>query len=153
MPSQKFTIRLPPALASAVQAHLAATGGLFADLARAALSAYLADTPPTGADIQADTSADRLTALEIAVDALTQRMDSLEHARTPRRQVAGRRRQPPADTPPTGADTALARMRTLRAQGRSLAQIAATLTQEGFPTRSGKPWHKGTVGYLLQQGS
>jgi len=68
-------------------------------------------------------------------------------------------RPPRATPPPTGADTrtagdtALARMQALRAQGCSLAEIAATLTQEGFPTRSGKPWHKGTVGYLLQQGT
>jgi hypothetical protein len=59
MPSQKFTLRLPPALATAVQTHLDTTGLLFADLARAALSAYLADTPPTGADSAADTRADR----------------------------------------------------------------------------------------------
>jgi hypothetical protein len=50
MPSQKFTLRLPPALAAAVQAHLTATGMLFADLARTALSAYLTDTQPTSAD-------------------------------------------------------------------------------------------------------
>jgi hypothetical protein len=48
---------------------------------------------------------------------------------------------------------ALARMQALQGQGMSLAQIAATLTAEGIPTRQGRPWHKGTVGYLLQQGT
>jgi hypothetical protein len=43
-------------------------------------------------------------------------------------------------------------MQALKAQGLSLAQIAATLTAEGIPTRHGQPWHKGTVGYLLQHG-
>jgi len=41
-------------------------------------------------------------------------------------------------------------MEALHAEGRSLAQIAAQLTAEGLPTRHGKPWHKGTVGYLLK---
>jgi hypothetical protein len=41
----------------------------------------------------------------------------------------------------------------LQGQGMSLAQIAATLTAEGIPTRHGGRWHKGTVGYMLQQGT
>jgi hypothetical protein len=41
-------------------------------------------------------------------------------------------------------------MQTLRLQGLSLAQIAGRLTAEGMPTRSGKPWQKGTVDYLLK---
>ena len=45
---------------------------------------------------------------------------------------------------------AVARMHALRLQGLSLAQIAGRLTTEGIPTRSGKPWHKGTVDYLLK---
>jgi hypothetical protein len=50
MPSTRYTVRLPAALDAAVQAHLRATGLPFAVLIREALSAYLADTPPTGAD-------------------------------------------------------------------------------------------------------
>jgi hypothetical protein len=42
-------------------------------------------------------------------------------------------------------------MQVLQAEGRTLAQIAAQLTAEGIPTRHGQPWHKGTVGYLLQR--
>jgi predicted transcriptional regulator len=64
-----------------------------------------------------------------------------------------------AATPPTGADTAprydadaaVARMKILREEGLSLAAIAARLTAEGVPARHGAPWHKGTVGYLLQR--
>src|SRR5262245_15626717 len=102
MPSQKFTLRLPPALATIVQAHLDATGMLFADLARAALSAYLADIPPTGADRAADTRADRLTALERALEALTRRIEAIEQGPTPCRQYADRSRQHRADSAPTG---------------------------------------------------
>jgi len=64
----------------------------------------------------------------------------------------------PADSPPTGADTApaydpdvaYARMQALQAQGQTLAQIAAQLTAEGMPTKQGRPWHKSTVNYLLK---
>jgi hypothetical protein len=104
MPSQKFTLRLPPALATAVQTHLDATGLLFADLARAALSAYLADTQPTGADSTADTLADRLTTLERALEALTRRIEAIEQGPTPSRQSADRSGQLLADSERTGAD-------------------------------------------------
>jgi len=57
-----------------------------------------------------------------------------------------------ATTTPTAYDpeAAYARMQALQAQGLSLAQIAAQLTAEGVPTRHGRPWHKGTVAYLLK---
>jgi hypothetical protein len=59
------------------------------------------------------------------------------------------------ESPPPSArvydpEAAVRRMQALQAQGLSLAQVAAQLTAEGIPTRHGKPWHKGTVGYLLQ---
>ena len=64
-----------------------------------------------------------------------------------------------ADSLPTGADTppaydpevAYARMQALQAQGRTLAQIAATLTAEGVPTKQGRGWHKSSVNYLLKK--
>jgi hypothetical protein len=60
----------------------------------------------------------------------------------------------PQDAPQTSGAydprAAVARMQTLRLQGLSLAQIAGRLTAEGMPTRSGKPWQKGTVDYLLK---
>jgi len=69
--------------------------------------------------------------------------------RTSRRQRPTPRPTPMADT---GYDPAraMARMQALRAEGRSLAQIAHALNAERIPTRHGKPWQKGTVGYLLQ---
>jgi hypothetical protein len=41
-------------------------------------------------------------------------------------------------------------MQALQAQGQTLAQIAATLTAEGVPTRQGRGWHKSSVNYLLK---
>ena len=52
MPSTRYTVRLPPALDTAVQEYLRTAGTSFAVLIRQALAAYLADTlptaPPTG---------------------------------------------------------------------------------------------------------
>ena len=48
MPSTRYTVRLPPALDAAVQERLRTAGTPFAILIRDALSAYLADTAPTG---------------------------------------------------------------------------------------------------------
>jgi hypothetical protein len=46
----------------------------------------------------------------------------------------------------------VARLRAMRAQGLSLAQIAAQMQAEGVPTLSGKgSWQKGTVAKLLRQ--
>jgi predicted transcriptional regulator len=47
-------------------------------------------------------------------------------------------------------DAAFARMHALKAQGLSLAQIAAQLTAEGVRTHHGQPWHKSSVAYLLK---
>ena len=45
---------------------------------------------------------------------------------------------------------AVARIQTLRAQGYSLARIAAQLTAEGIPTRYGLPWQHSSVRHLLK---
>jgi len=82
---------------------------------------------------------------------LEQRVEDLSARRRPRLTS----RLTPRPTPPPqrtdyDAAAAVARMQALQAEGLSLAQIAAQLTAEGIPTRHGQPWHKGTVGYLLQ---
>ena len=48
MPSTRYTVRLPAPLDTAVQEYLRTSGTAFATLMREALTAYLADTPPTG---------------------------------------------------------------------------------------------------------
>ena len=93
------------------------------------------------------------------------RTQILEQMPTRRRQPADRDADRDAGTPavradslPTGADTpraydpeaAYARMQALQAQGLTLAQIAATLTAEGVPTKQGRGWHKSSVNYLLK---
>jgi hypothetical protein len=110
-----------------------------------------------------------LMLLEHLTTAITALCDEVHHLRQalrppqatprglPQRAPRGVPQQTPQDTP-QGAGSydpgvALARMQALKTQDLSLAQIAATLTAEGIPTRSGKPWHKGTVGYLLQHGA
>jgi hypothetical protein len=106
MPSPRYTVRLPPALDALVQARVRA-GTPFAVLIREALSAYLADIPPTGAPTGAPTraptpadSADTLHILAEQVAVLQARVEALEQALTPRRQAA----DSPADTPLTDAD-------------------------------------------------
>ena len=95
-PSPRYTVRLPHALDALVQARVRA-GTPFAVLIREALSAYLADTPPTmmlttvdspptgtptrAAPTGAD-SADRLQHLAEQLDALTTRVEILEQALT-----------------------------------------------------------------------
>src|SRR5262245_3370485 len=102
MPSPRYTIRLPQALADQVQARVEA-GTPFAVLMRDALSAYLADTPPTGAPT-GEGSADTLHRLQEQLSALVQRVAALEQVPTGRRQE----RTPLADRAPTGAPTASA---------------------------------------------
>jgi hypothetical protein len=58
-----------------------------------------------------------------------------------------KRSHPASDYDPAAA---YARMQALQAEGRTLAQIAATLTAEGIRTKQGRPWHKSTVSYLLK---
>jgi hypothetical protein len=173
-PSPRYTVRLPPALDTQVQARVRA-GTPFAGLIRDALAAYLADTVPTGmptdTPIPAD-SADTIRNLQEQLSALTTRVEILEQMPTRRRQAADRSADRRADRPLTGADTpavpadrpltgadtapaydpdvACARMQALQAQGLTLAQIAAQLTAEGLPTKQGRPWHKSTVNYLLK---
>jgi len=44
---------------------------------------------------------------------------------------------------------AVACIQALRAEGLSLSQIATQLNAEGVPTRRGRPWRDGTVGWFL----
>ncbi len=108
-------------------------------------------------DILADMSA-KLSASMSDTSDMRQRLEQLEQ-RVEDLSARGRPRLTPRLTPrPTpppqrtdyDAAAAVARMQALQAEGLSLAQIAAQLTAEGIPTRHGQPWHKGTVGYLLQ---
>jgi hypothetical protein len=123
MPSPRFTVRLPHALAARVQERLRTTGMSFTVLIREALEAYLADTMPTSgtltpADRAADTSADRtadsradrvptgadtLHTLAAQMAMLTQRVEALEQAPTGRRQGADTSADNDDDT---SADTA-----------------------------------------------
>jgi hypothetical protein len=112
-PSPRYTVRLPPALDAQVQARVQA-GTPFAVLIREALSAYLADTPPTGAPTSVDTPADTMRTFQEDLAALTARVRILELALTavptPRRQDADTPAGTmpiPADRLPTEADKAL----------------------------------------------
>jgi len=91
---------------------------------------------------------DRLISLleTLHVTPISQRQPTGTPKRTPQR-----RRQAPPQRQLYDPAAALARLLTLKSQGLSLSQIAATLNTEGVPTRHGRPWHKGTVGYLLQR--
>lgn len=57
-----------------------------------------------------------------------------------------KRRKPRATYPAALRERAAA----LRDGGASLRSIAATLTDEGFPTARGKPWHPSTVASVLK---
>ena len=84
---------------------------------REALTAFLADTPPTGADrpltaelLAPPTAADTVQALQDQVEALAKRVEALEHQPTHRRHAADSSADTPltgADRPPIGADTPL----------------------------------------------
>jgi hypothetical protein len=139
MPSTRYTVRLPPPLDAAVQARVR-QGTPFAVLMRAALTAYLADTPPTGAPtgtpIPAD-SADTLRALQAQLAAVTQRLDALEQARTPRRQRADREQtgaDAPAPPPRARGQYKLTprQVRTLRAKRARGTPIKALLAEYGI---------------------
>ena len=95
MPSTRYTVRLPPALDAAVQEHIRTSGTPFAVLIRDALSAYLADTPPTGLPTPAD-SADTLHELQKKLADVTTRVKVIEEILTTWPQFA--------DIPPTDAD-------------------------------------------------
>jgi hypothetical protein len=178
MPSPRYTVRLPQALDALVQARVR-TGTPFAVLIREALSAYLADTPPTAiAPTDADTlptppiptgadSADSVHALGEQFAILRTRVEALEQVLTRRRQGADTV-PTRADRPPTGRrqgrrspherthvpgydpEAAAARIAALRSEGCSLAQIAERLNEEQVPTRRGLPWKKALVGWFLK---
>jgi hypothetical protein len=146
-PSPRYTVRLPPALDALVQERIHSSGTPFALLVRAALSAYLADIPPTGtptdADRSADRSADTIEALQAQLVGLTKRVAAIEHMLTRLRRLADRsadsladRLAAYADTPPTpadsGADTPLTSADTptpLRRRGTMRARILALLQE------------------------
>jgi recombinase len=76
-------------------------------------------------------------------------------AGTPQGRTAAARRRDTAATPPPArgtpaVDAAYHRMQQLQAEGLTLAQIGARLTQEGYRTMRGRPWHKSTVSYILR---
>jgi recombinase len=168
MPSPRYTVRLPQTLDALVQARVQA-GTPFAVLIREALSAYLADTPPTGTPPTAADRADSVQALGEQLAILRTRVEALEQVLTRRRQRADTRADRGADTPPTGQhqaqrspqerphvpgydpEAAAHRIATLRTEGLSLAQIAERLNQDGVPTRRGLPWKKALVGWFVKQ--
>jgi hypothetical protein len=121
MPSTRYTLRLPPALDRAVQAHLQTTGTPFAVLMREALSAYLADTPPTApltAPLTPADSADTLRAIQDHLADLTIRVKVLEeiltHADRSADSPADRAADRSADRARTPADTPTRRARGQR---------------------------------------
>jgi hypothetical protein len=96
-------------------------------------------------------------AIERLVDEVRQLRTDLRQAPRPAPQEGPR--EPTQDAPQTTRSpppgvydpaAAFARMQILKAEGLTLAQIAAQLTAEGVPTRQGRPWHKSTVNYLLK---
>jgi hypothetical protein len=104
LPSTRYTVRLPPALDALVQERIRTSGTPFAVLIRKALSAYLADIPPTGTPTPAPTaadSADTLRAFHAQLAALTTRVETLEQAQPslPTETLTDRQQLTPADTP------------------------------------------------------
>jgi hypothetical protein len=81
MPSPRYTVRLPELLHTLVQEHILTTRTPFAVLVRDALSAYLADTTPTGMLTPVPTpadSADVVRELQMQLAALTTRVEIIE---------------------------------------------------------------------------
>jgi hypothetical protein len=89
----RYTVRLPPALDTAVRERMSTAGTPFAVLIRDALSAYLADTPPPGVSPPA-ASPDTLRALQEQLTRVTQRVEVIEATLTRRRQRAATRSSP-----------------------------------------------------------
>jgi hypothetical protein len=114
MPSTRYTVRLPPALDAAVQERLRTAGTPFAVLIREALSAYLADTPPTGLPTPAD-SADTLRELQEKLADVTTRVKVIEEMLTTWPQFA--------DTPPTDADISADRSADTAPTGRGQRKL------------------------------
>ena len=114
MPSTRYTVRLPPALDAAVQEHIRTSGTPFAVLIRDALSAYLADTPPTGLPTPAD-SADTLRELQEKLADVTTRVKVIEEILTTWPQFAG--------IPPTDADMSADRSADTAPTGRGQRKL------------------------------
>jgi hypothetical protein len=160
--SPKISFRLSPDLHAALAARVRHQGGRVSDIIREALEAYLGMRPtgrPTN-HLLSDEVSDITSSLEALVSDMSDMRERLEALEALGAQAPGVR-QPrtarptlrPSSLPPPRTydpEMALARMQELKAQGLSLAQIALTLNQEGIPTRHGRPWHKGTVAYVLQ---
>ena len=114
MPSTRYTVRLPPALDAAVQERLRTAGTPFAVLIRDALSAYLADTSPTGLPTSAD-NADTLRELQEKLADVTTRVKVIEEMLTTWPQFA--------DTPPTDDDTSADRSADSAPTGRGQRKL------------------------------
>jgi len=48
-----------------------------------------------------------------------------------------------------GEDAAPERLKALRAEGLGFARIAARMSSEGIPTRTGRPWHGVVINRIL----
>jgi hypothetical protein len=101
MPSIRYTVRLPPALDAAVQERIRTAGTPFAVLIRDALSAYLADTTPTGLPTPAD-SANTFRELQEKLADVTTRVKVIEEMLTTWPQFAD-----PTVSKPTGIKVTL----------------------------------------------
>jgi hypothetical protein len=111
MPSTRYTVRLPEALDTAVQAYLRTAGTPFAVLIRQALAAYIADTLPTRLPTPADRtptemptpadSADRLRDVQTQLADLTTRVKVIEEILTQWPQLADLSADRSADQVPT----------------------------------------------------
>jgi len=114
MPSTRYTVRLPPALDAAVQERIRTAGTPFAVLIRDALSAYFADTSPTGLPTPAD-NADTLRELQEKLADVTTRVKVLEEILTTWPQFA--------DISPTAADTSADRSADTAPTGRGQRKL------------------------------
>ena len=134
-PASRYTVRLPAPLDALVQARVRA-GTPFAVLIREALSAYLADTPPTREPTTAADSANTVQDLGEQLAILRIRVDALEQVLTHLRQSADRdanRTLTPAATagarPPRGQYKLTPRqvtaLRAQRARGRPIKALMA----------------------------
>jgi excisionase family DNA binding protein len=82
----------------------------------------------------------------------TLRLVDTPQAQTPPMNATPQPPKPPADTLQARKAALLARLRALRAEGRSSQAIATQLNAEGVPTVSGRgQWQKGTVANLLAE--
>src|SRR5215471_16587193 len=132
-PASRYTVRLPAPLDALVQARVRA-GTPFAVLIREALSAYLADTPPTSALTTAADSAHTLQDLSEQLAILRIRVDALEQVLPRRRQSAARGAARDAHRTLTPADTVGARLP--RGQYKLTPRQATAQRARGAPIRA-----------------